>query len=119
MLSLYSDGTFTAWGKSTETLLGITVIEYIAEVGYTVKNGKITTVNFDRVYISRNLNPLYQSELIDHDANIINDGDKVEQTSIWTYILGPINDIGIQLGTFYTYLTATVDGQSFFISYSK
>lgn len=69
-------------GKSTETLLGITAVEYIAEVSYTVKNGKITIVNFNRAYISRNLNPLYESERIDHDPNIINDGDKVEQTSI-------------------------------------
>ena len=101
---------YDAWGTSTVDILGIEILEYRIEVGYSVSGSTITTIYYNDAFVVKNLNPLVQTDTTSKSAYI--SGNVVHAKGTFYYKLGPIEGLSVQIGNIYGELLAYSDGDT-------
>ncbi len=97
-------------GTSTVDILGIEILEYRIEVGYSVSGSTITTIYYNDAFVVKNLNPLVQTDTTSKSAYI--SGNVVHAKGTFYYKLGPIEGLSVQIGNIYGELLAYSDGDT-------
>ena len=101
---------YDAWGTSTVDIMGIEILEYRIEVGYSVSGSTITTIYYNDAFVVKNLNPLVQTDTTSKSAYI--SGNVVHAKGTFYYKLGPIEGLSVQIGNIYGELLAYSDGDT-------
>lgn len=96
--------TKNAWGARTFSIAGFAILEYKVNVTYRVEGNKPKEVYSSDAYVSRNLNPLLQTSLL--EKNVWIDNNLVRLTAVFSYDAGPIKDLSIRIGTFHALFSA-------------
>lgn len=100
------------WSTRWVKVFGIKVIEFRVELGYRVANGKVTAINSSAAYTSRNYNPLVQTETLSKSHWIAAGGSTARLSARFSYNIGPLKGLSVQLITLNAELTGTPDGQT-------
>ena len=108
--ALASTTTWEAWTEYTYTLLGIDIFKIRIELGYNADGNTVTSINYNSAFVVKNLNPVVQSETISCYAYI--SGGKAIAKAAWSYSLGPLQDLSVQISTIYGTLTSSPSGTS-------
>ena len=95
---------------ATVDILGIEILEYRIEVGYSVSGSTITTIYYNDAFVVKNLNPLVQTDTTSKSAYI--SGNVVHAKGTFYYKLGPIEGLSVQIGNIYGELLAYSDGDT-------
>lgn len=103
-------GTKNSWGTQTFSIAGFTILEYKVSINYAVEGKKITKIYSSSAYVSRNLNPLLQTGLINKNHWI--DGGLVKLTAVFSYDAGPLKGFSVRVGTFNALFAADYTGNS-------
>lgn len=85
------------WSTRWVKIFDVKVIEFKMELGYQVRSGKISKINYSNAYTSRNWNPLVKTSLLQKSAWVSSGGTSARMNARFSYNLGPLQGVSWQM----------------------
>ncbi|QJC21509.1 hypothetical protein [Arcanobacterium buesumense] len=85
------------WSTRWVKIFGVKVIEFRMELGYQVRYGKVSKINYSNAYTSRNWNPAVHTSLLQKSAWVSAGGRSAKMNARFSYNIGPLKGLSWQM----------------------